>query len=82
MTSASARSKPQDEAPASEERASVGDAFARIRAAMERAPEVDWLSPEQRAECDQALEDLRAGRARLAPREEVLDALAGLPADK
>ena len=50
-----------------------------IRAAMERAPEVEWLTPEQRAESDEALERLRSGRARLirhADRAAALEELA------
>lgn len=36
-----------------------------LRAATERASEVNWLTPEQLAESDEALERLRSGRAQL-----------------
>lgn len=52
-----------------------------IRMAMDRAPEVEWLTPEQRAESDEALERLRSGRARLirhADRAAALEEIARL----
>ena len=69
--SAAAKPAALDEGPpASEERTSDLDP---IRAAMERAPRVQWLSPEERAECDKALADLRAGRSKLLSHEEMFE---------
>lgn len=73
-----ARPAPVEEGPSSEERATDLDPRDRIRAAMDAAPEVNWLSPEERAACDESLENLRAGRAQLSSREEMLEALAEL----
>jgi hypothetical protein len=76
MTARRPQPVPVDEAspvpPHSEERASASE-IDPIEAAMERAPEVAWLTPEQRAECDQALEDLHAGRSKLLSREEMFE---------
>lgn len=44
--------------------------FDPILAAIQRAPRVQRLTPEQRAELDQDLEDIRTGRARLIPHED------------
>lgn len=41
-----------------------------VVAAMKRAPRVDVLTPEQRAELAQDLEDIAAGRVQLVPDEE------------
>lgn len=38
---------------------------------MARAPRVETLTTEQRAELDQMAEDVRAGRAQLVPHDEV-----------
>jgi hypothetical protein len=42
-----------------------------VIAAMRRAPRVNVLTPEQRAELDQAVEDIQAGRVKLIPHEEL-----------
>jgi hypothetical protein len=79
MSALTAQSKPtpgHEPAPVSEERTSApADALSLIRSAMARAERVDWLTDEQRAECDQALEDLRQGRARLLSHEEMFEEL-------
>ena len=46
-----------------------------VIAALRRAPIVRRLTPEQRAELDQQIEDIRAGRARLVRHEDVPAAL-------
>jgi hypothetical protein len=46
-----------------------------VLAAIARAPVGAPYAPEQRAELDQALEDIRAGRARLVRHEDVPAAL-------
>ncbi len=46
-----------------------------IRAACARAPIVHRLTPEQRAELDQAMEDIAAGRSRVIAAEDVPAAL-------
>lgn len=63
-------------------RTRAGDSADALDAAMERAPEVDWLTPEQLAESDEALHRLRTGRAHLvqdADRAAVLGSLVGPP---
>jgi hypothetical protein len=47
-----------------------------LLAAMKRAPRVERLPPELKAYLDQRLEEIRAGRARLVPHEEVMAGLA------
>jgi predicted transcriptional regulator len=42
-----------------------------ILAAIARAPRVQRLTAEQRAELDQAMEDIAAGRVKLVPNEDV-----------
>ncbi|WP_437910888.1 hypothetical protein WME95_24875 [Sorangium sp. So ce327] len=49
-----------------------------ILAAIERAPRVQRLTPEQRAELDQDLADIAAGRARLVAHEDLPRALEEL----
>lgn len=44
-------------------------------AAARRAPRVNWLTPEQRAELDAQIEDIKAGRARLVAHEDLPAAL-------
>lgn len=44
-------------------------------AAARRAPRVNWLTPEQKAEADTALADIKAGHARLVRHEDVPAAL-------
>jgi hypothetical protein len=46
-----------------------------IRAACMRAPTVKRLTAEERAELDQAMEDIHAGRSRVVPSDEVPAAL-------
>jgi hypothetical protein len=46
-----------------------------VRAACLRAPTVKRLTADQRAELDQAMEDIQAGRSRLVPSEDVPAAL-------
>jgi hypothetical protein len=46
-----------------------------VVAALRRAPTAQWLTPEQRTELDQAMADIRAGRARLVRQEDVPAAL-------
>jgi len=72
MSAASARSKPASDPPVSEERESRPEqrGIEVIRASMAAAPEVDWLTPEQLAACDQVLEDIRTDPARLVPDED------------
>ena len=41
-----------------------------IAAALARAPRVQRLTPEQRAELDQQMDDIRAGRAELVQHED------------
>ena len=43
----------------------------RVLAAFARAPRVERLTPEQRAELDQAMADIQSGRARIVPHDEV-----------
>jgi len=47
------------------------DAIHPVIAAMRRAPIGEPFTPEQRAELDQAMEDIRAGRVKLIPDEEL-----------
>lgn len=49
-----------------------------ILAAIDRAPRVQRLTPEQRAELEQDLADIRAGRARLVAHEDLPRALEEL----
>jgi len=49
--------------------------FDPIRAACARAPVVHRLTPDQRAELDQAVEDIAAGRSRVVAAEDVPAAL-------
>jgi Spy/CpxP family protein refolding chaperone len=42
-----------------------------VARAAARAPRVQRLTPEQRAELDQQMEEIRAGRARLVPHADV-----------
>ncbi|WP_441285890.1 hypothetical protein ACSRUE_25665 [Sorangium sp. KYC3313] len=49
-----------------------------ILAALDRAPRVQRLTPEQRAELDQDLADIAAGRARLVAHEDLPRALEEL----
>jgi hypothetical protein len=46
-----------------------------IHAALQRAPLVRRLTPEQRAELDRDMEDIAAGRARIVAHEDVPAAL-------
>jgi len=46
-----------------------------IRAACDRAPLVHRLTPEQRAELDQAMADIASGRSRVVAAEDVPAAL-------
>lgn len=46
-----------------------------VLAALDRAPRVQRLTPEQRAELDQDLADIAAGRARLIAHEDMPRAL-------
>ncbi len=46
-----------------------------VLAAIARAPVVHRFTPEQKAELDQALEDIHAGRARLVRQKDVPAAL-------
>lgn len=49
-----------------------------LLAALARAPRVSWLTPEQRAELDQQVVDIKAGRARLVRHEDLPAALEEL----
>ncbi|WP_437595297.1 hypothetical protein WMF28_22435 [Sorangium sp. So ce590] len=49
-----------------------------ILAAIDRAPRVQRLTPEQRAELEQDLADITAGRARLVAHEDLPRALEEL----
>ncbi|WP_437917314.1 hypothetical protein WME73_25090 [Sorangium sp. So ce302] len=49
-----------------------------ILAAIDRAPRVQRLTPEQRAELDRDLADIAAGRARLVAHEDLPRALEEL----
>ncbi|MDC0676637.1 MULTISPECIES: hypothetical protein [Sorangium] len=49
-----------------------------ILAAIDRAPRVQRLTPEQRAELDQDVADIAAGRARLVAHEDLPQALEEL----
>ena len=49
-----------------------------VRAACERAPLVKWLTPEERAELDQAMEDIKAGRVQPIRGEDVPAALEAM----
>ncbi|WP_437283822.1 hypothetical protein [Sorangium sp. So ce406] len=51
---------------------------AAVFAAIDRAPQVQRLTPEQRAELEQDLADIAAGRARLVAHEELPQALEEL----
>jgi len=46
-----------------------------VIAALRRAPKGEPLTPEQRAELDQAMEDMRTGRSRVVRQEDVPAAL-------
>ena len=49
-----------------------------VIAALRQAPIVHRLTPEQRAELDQQIEDIRAGRTRLVRHEDVPVALEAI----
>ncbi|WP_437617752.1 hypothetical protein [Sorangium sp. So ce1151] len=49
-----------------------------LAAAIDRAPRVQRLTPEQRAELEQDLADIAAGRARLVAHEDLPQALEEL----
>lgn len=42
-----------------------------VAEALDRAPRGTLLTPEQRAECDAILEEIRAGRAGVVPHEDL-----------
>jgi hypothetical protein len=49
-----------------------------VLAALARAPRVSRLTPEQRAELDQQVSDIKAGKARLVRHEDLPTALEEL----